>query len=188
MSNALHRSLLRNPPRAVNGDGAYIIDDSGKRYLDACGGAAVSCLGHSHPEVIAAVQQQVEKLPYAHTSFFTTDVLEELADTLVECAPGMGKVMLLSGGSEAVEAALKLSRQYFLESGEPDRHLFIARRQSYHGNTLGALAVGGNEWRRESFRPLLVAGHHIAPCFEYRERLATETRDEYCERVAVELE
>jgi adenosylmethionine-8-amino-7-oxononanoate aminotransferase len=188
MSKALHRSLLRNPPRAVAGDGAYLIDDSGKRYLDACGGAAVSCLGHSHPEVIAAVQKQVEKLPYAHTSFFTTDVLEELADTLVEGAPGMGKVMLLSGGSESVEAALKLSRQYFLESGEPDRHLFIARRQSYHGNTLGALAVGGNEWRRESFRPLLVEGHHIAPCFEYRERLETETQDEYCERVGAELE
>jgi adenosylmethionine-8-amino-7-oxononanoate aminotransferase len=188
MSKALHRSLLRNPPHAVAGDGAYLIDDSGKRYLDACGGAAVSCLGHSHPEVIAAVQKQVEKLPYAHTSFFTTDVLEELADTLVEGAPGMGKVMLLSGGSESVEAALKLSRQYFLESGEPDRHLFIARRQSYHGNTLGALAVGGNEWRRESFRPLLVEGHHIAPCFEYRERLETETQDEYCERVGAELE
>ena len=148
----------------------------------------MSCLGHSHPDVIAAVQKQVEKLPYAHTSFFTTDVLEELADTLVEGAPGMGKVMLLSGGSESVEAALKLSRQYFLESGEPDRHLFIARRQSYHGNTLGALAVGGNEWRRESFRPLLVEGHHIAPCFEYRERLESETQDEYCERVGVELE
>jgi adenosylmethionine-8-amino-7-oxononanoate aminotransferase len=188
MSKALHRSLLRKPPHAVAGDGAYLIDDSGKRYLDACGGAAVSCLGHSHPEVIAAVQKQVEKLPYAHTSFFTTDVLEELADTLVEGAPGMGKVMLLSGGSESVEAALKLSRQYFLESGEPDRHLFIARRQSYHGNTLGALAVGGNEWRRESFRPLLVEGHHIAPCFEYRERLETETQDEYCERVGAELE
>jgi adenosylmethionine-8-amino-7-oxononanoate aminotransferase len=188
MSRALHRSLLRNPPHAVAGDGAYLIDDSGKRYLDACGGAAVSCLGHSHPDVIAAVQKQVEKLPYAHTSFFTTDVLEELADTLVEGAPGMGKVMLLSGGSESVEAALKLSRQYFLESGEPDRHLFIARRQSYHGNTLGALAVGGNEWRRECFRPLLVEGHHIAPCFEYRERLESETQDEYCERVGVELE
>jgi len=188
MSKAIHRSLLRNPPHAVAGDGAYLIDDSGKRYLDACGGAAVSCLGHSHPDVIAAVQKQVEKLPYAHTSFFTTDVLEELADTLVEGAPGMGKVMLLSGGSESVEAALKLSRQYFLESGEPDRHLFIARRQSYHGNTLGALAVGGNEWRRESFRPLLVEGHHIAPCFEYRERLESETQDEYCERVGVELE
>ena len=188
MSKAIHRSLLRNPPHAVAGDGAYLIDDSGKRYLDACGGAAVSCLGHSHPDVIAAVQRQVEKLPYAHTSFFTTDVLEELADTLVEGAPGMGKVMLLSGGSESVEAALKLSRQYFLESGEADRHLFIARRQSYHGNTLGALAVGGNEWRRESFRPLLVEGHHIAPCFEYRERLGTEAQDEYCERVSVELE
>ena len=188
MSKAIHRSLLRNPPHAVAGDGAYLIDDSGKRYLDACGGAAVSCLGHSHPDVIAAVQKQVEKLPYAHTSFFTTDVLEELADTLVEGAPGMGKVMLLSGGSESVEAALKLSRQYFLESGEPDRHLFIARRQSYHGNTLGALAVGGNEWRRESFRPLLVEGHHIAPCFEYRERLESETQDEYCERFGDELE
>jgi hypothetical protein len=188
MSNVLHRSLLHNPPRAVAGDGSYIIDDSGKRYLDACGGAAVSCLGHSHAEVIAAIQKQVEKLPYAHTSFFTTDVLEELADTLVDGAPGMGKVMLLSGGSEAVEAALKLSRQFFLESGEPDRHLFIARRQSYHGNTLGALAVGGNKWRRESFRPLLVPGHHVAPCFEYRERLESETQDEYSERVAVELE
>ena len=148
----------------------------------------MSCLGHSHPDVIAAIQKQVEKLPYAHTSFFTTDVLEELADTLVDGAPGMGKVLLLSGGSESVEAALKLSRQYFLESGEPDRHLFIARRQSYHGNTLGALAVGGNEWRRESFRPLLVAGHHIAPCFEYREREETETQEEYSERVGVELE
>ncbi len=188
MSKVLHRSLLRNPPHAVKGDGPYLIDDTGKRYLDACGGAAVSCLGHSHPDVIAAVQKQVEKLPYAHTSFFTTDVLEELADTLVEAAPGMGKVLLLSGGSESVEAALKLSRQYFLEAGEAGRHLFIARRQSYHGNTLGALAVGGNEWRRESFRPLLVAGHHIAPCFEYRERLETETQDEYCERVCVELE
>ena len=188
MSKVLHRSLIRHPPHAVAGDGAYLIDDSGRRYLDACGGAAVSCLGHSHPDVIAAVQKQVEQLPYAHTSFFTTDVLEELADTLVEGAPGMGKVLLLSGGSEAVEAALKLSRQYFVESGEPDRHLFIARRQSYHGNTLGALAVGGNEWRRESFRPLLVAGHHIAPCFEYRERHNTETAEEYCIRVSAELE
>jgi adenosylmethionine-8-amino-7-oxononanoate aminotransferase len=188
MSSVLHRSLLRNPPHAVAGDGSYLIDDTGKRYLDACGGAAVSCLGHSHPAVIAAIQKQVATLPYAHTSFFTTDVLEELADTLVESAPGMGKVMLLSGGSEAVEAALKLSRQFFLESGEPDRHLFIARRQSYHGNTLGALAVGGNEWRRESFRPLLVPGHHIAPCFEYRERLDSETQEEYGKRVAFELE
>ena len=188
MSYALHRNLRKNPPHAVKGDGAYLIDDSGKRYLDASGGAAVSCLGHSHPAIIEAIQQQVASLPYAHTSFFTTDVLEGLAETLVKGAAGMGKVLLLSGGSETVEAALKLSRQYFLEAGEPKRHLFIARRQSYHGNTLGALAVGGNEWRRESFRPLLVAGHHIAPCFEYRERSNEETREEYCERITRELE
>jgi len=188
MSYALHRSLLSDPPYAVKGEGAYLIDASGKRYLDACGGAAVSCLGHSHPAIIEAIQKQVEQLPYAHTSFFTTEALEELAEILVKGAPGMGKVLLLSDGSETVEAALKLSRQYFLESGEPDRHLFIARRQSYHGNTLGALAVGGNEWRRESFRPLLVDGHHIAPCFEYRERAADETQEEYCDRVTLELE
>ncbi len=188
MSYALHRNLLTKLPSAVTGDGPYIIDAAGIRYLDACGGAAVSCLGHSHPVVIEAIQKQVERLPYAHTAFFTTQVLEELAQVLVEGAPGMGKVLLLSGGSEAVEAALKLSRQYFLESGEPDRHLFIARRQSYHGNTLGALAVGGNEWRREPFRPLLIAGHHIAPCFEYRERSDDESQQEYCDRVTLELE
>ena len=188
MSYVLHRNLKKNPPRAIKGNGAYLIDHNGKRYLDASGGAAVSCLGHSHPAIIEAIQQQAATLPYAHTSFFTTDVLEELAQTLVKGAPGMGKVLLLSGGSETIEAALKLSRQYFLEVGEPNRHLFIARRQSYHGNTLGALAVGGNEWRRESFRPLLVDGHHIAPCFEYRERNDIETQEEYCERVAVELE
>jgi adenosylmethionine-8-amino-7-oxononanoate aminotransferase len=115
MSFALHRNLLKRPPRAVRGDGAHLIDSAGKRYFDASGGAAVSCLGHSHPAIIEAIQKQVEKLPYAHTSFFTTDVLEELAETLVTGAPGMSKVLLLSGGSEAVEAALKLSRQYFLE-------------------------------------------------------------------------
>ena len=179
---------MSTPVRAVRGDGSYLIDDSGKRYLDACGGAAVSCLGHSHPAVIEAIQKQVAKLPYAHTSFFTTDVLEELADTLVAGAPGMANVLLLSGGSEAVEAALKLSRQYFLEAKQPKRHLFIARRQSYHGNTLGALAVGGNEWRRESFRPLLAEGHHIAPCFEYRERPENESQQDYCDRVSAELE
>ena len=188
MSYALHRNLLATPPHAIKGDGVHLIDDTGKRYLDACGGAAVSCLGHSHPAVIEAVQKQVERLPYAHTSFFTTDVLEELAETLVKAAPGMGKVLLLSGGSEAVEAALKLSRQYFLESGQHRKHLFIARRQSYHGNTLGALAVGGNEWRRAPFRPLLKAGHHVAPCFEYRERKASETQDAYGARTADDLE
>lgn len=188
MTNALHRTLLSTPIRAAYGDGCYIVDESGKRYLDGCGGAAVSCLGHSHPSVIEAVQKQIAKLPYAHTSFFTTAILEDLADMMVSNAPGMGKVMLLAGGSEAIEASLKLARQFHLESGEPDRKHFIARRQSYHGNTLGALSVGGNEWRREPFRPLLLAGNHIAPCYEYRDQRRCESAQEYGLRIADELD
>ena len=187
MSHVLHRNLKREPPRASSGDGPYVIDSDGKRYLDGCGGAAVSCLGHSHPALIAAAQRQIETLPYAHTSFFTTDVMEELADTLVAWAPGMGKVLLVSGGSEAIEAALKLSRQYFVEKGESGRHLFIARRQSYHGNTLGALAVGGNEWRRKHFSALMVPGNHISPCIAYRGMHAGESAEQYGLRVAGEL-
>ncbi len=187
MSHVLHRSLLQAPSRAARGDGVYVVDADGNRYLDGCGGAAVSCLGHSHPAVIEAIRSQVGQLPYAHTSFFTTDVMEELADRMVGAAPGMNKVLLLSGGSEATEAALKLSRQYFVEAGQPKRHLYIARRQSYHGNTLGALATGGNEWRREKFAPILVAGHHISACYEYRGRTPDESAADYGQRVANEL-
>lgn len=188
MGHVIHRNLQQTPPRAVCGDGVYVIDADGNRYLDGCGGAAVSCLGHSHPDVTNAIRAQVDVLPYAHTSFFTTDVMEALADKLVAHAPGMHRVLLLSGGSETIEAALKLSRQYFVEIGEPDRHLFIARRQSYHGNTLGALAVGGNEWRRAAFAPLMVKGNHIAPCFAYREQREDESVEEYGQRTADELE
>ena len=188
MSHVLHRSLKHEPPRAVRGDGPYIIDSEGRRYLDGCGGAAVSCLGHSHPVVIEAVQKQIAEMPYAHTSFFTTERMEDLAAMLAAATPGMDRVLLVSGGSETIEAALKLSRQYFVEKGEPQRHLFIARRQSYHGNTLGALAVGGNEWRRQNFAPLMVAGNHISPCFEYRDRHGDESAEEYGLRVANELD
>ena len=188
MSHVLHRSLRQEPVYAVQGDGVYVIGKDGSRYLDACGGAAVSCLGHNHPTVISAVCEQVASLPYAHTSFFTTTALEELGDALVGRAPGMSKVMLLSGGSEAMEAALKLSRQYFVERGETQREFFIARRQSYHGNTLGALGVGGNEWRRKMFAPLLKQGHHVAPCFEYHDREANESPQDYAGRLANELE
>lgn len=188
MSHVLHRNLKQLPPRARRGDGSYIIDWDGKRYLDGCGGAAVSCLGHSHPALIEAAQRQVETLPYAHTSFFTTDVMEALADTLATNAAGMGKVLLVSGGSEAIEAALKLSHQYFVEKGEATRHLFIARRQSYHGNTLGALSVGGNEWRRKHFSAIMVPGNHIAPCIAYRGMLNGETEEQYGLRVANELQ
>ena len=188
MNHVLHRSLLQVPARAARGEGVYVVDTDGNRYLDACGSAAVSCLGHSHPAVIEAIRAQVGILPYAHTSFFTTDVMEALADKLAAHAPGMARVLLVTGGSETIEAALKLTRQYFVEKGDVDRHLFIARRQSYHGNTLGALAVGGNEWRRAHFAALMVPGNHIAPCFEYRERSDEETAEDYGRRAANELE
>jgi adenosylmethionine-8-amino-7-oxononanoate aminotransferase len=171
------------------GDGMYIVDVEGKRYLDASGGAAVSSLGHSDPDVRAAITTQVERLAFAHTAFFTSEPAEELAGTLIEGAPdGIEWVYFTSGGSEAVEAALKLARQYFVEIGEPRRYRFIARRQSYHGNTLGALAVGGNAARRELFRPLLTEATHIAPCYGYRGMEAGEGEEAYGRRVADELE
>ena len=188
MNHVLPRSLLQVPARAARGEGVSVIDTDGNHYLDGCGGAAVSCLGHSHPAVIEAIRTQVGELPYAHTSFFTTEVMEALADKLVSHAPGMGKVLLVCGGSETIEAALKLTRQHFVEKGDIDKRLFIARRQSYHGNTLGALAVGGNEWRRAHFAALMVPGHHIAPCFEYRERRDDESAEDYAQRAANELE
>ena len=184
-----HRTTKGSLPVAVAGDGCYIIDAAGKRYLDGSGGAAVSCLGHSDEGVRAALHDQLDRLAFAHTGFFTTEAAERLADTLVAHAPeGIDRVYLVSGGSEAVEAALKLARQYFMEIGQPSRHRVIARRQSYHGNTLGALAAGGNEWRRAQFAPLLVETTHIAPCYEYRDRAEGESPEAYGRRVADALE
>ena len=189
MSHILHRRLHAELPIAVAGRGITLIDSTGKTYLDASGGAAVSCLGHSHPDVLAAMHAQIDRLAYAHTSFFTTAVAEELADHLIAHAPpGTSHAYLVSGGSEAVEAALKLARQYFVEIGQPEREHFIARRQSYHGNTLGALAVGGNAWRRRQFAPLLIDVAHVAPCYEYRDRRPGESAEAYGTRLAQELE
>lgn len=176
-------------PTAVRGEGCYIYDIAGRAYLDGSGGAAVSCLGHSDADVRSAIHEQLDRLAFAHTGFFTSQAAEGLADLLAANAPeGIEKVYLLSGGSESVEAALKLARQYFLETGEPGRHRVIARRQSYHGNTLGALAAGGNAWRREKYAPLLVETSHIAPCYEYREREEGESTHDYGQRAANELE
>lgn len=189
MSHVFHRSLTHSYPMAVRGEGPYLIDSNNRRYLDASGGAAVSCLGHSDPQVIEAVRQQVGQLAYAHTSFFTTQVMEELADFLVARAPeGIASVYFVSGGSEAIEAALKLARQYFIEVGQPQRKHLIARRQSYHGNTLGALATGGNEWRRRQFEPLLIGVSHVSPCYAYREQQPGETVEAMGVRLAAELE
>src|SRR5690606_12116831 len=189
MSHVFHRDPRQAYPVAVRGEGPYLIDRDGKRYLDASGGAAVSCLGHSDEAVIGAIRRQLERLPFAHTSFFTNEPMEALADELVRRAPeSFDRVYFVSGGSEAMEAALKLARQYFVEKGEPQRSKLIARRQSYHGNTLGALAVGGNVWRRRQFQPLLVDVAHVSPCYAYRGKGDTESEDQYGERLAKELE
>jgi adenosylmethionine-8-amino-7-oxononanoate aminotransferase len=189
MSHLIHRSLRAVPPVAVAQHGIEIVDADGRRYLDASGGAAVSCLGHGHPDVLAAMHAQIDKVAYAHTSFFTTDAAEALADSLAARAPpGLGNVYLVSGGSEAMEAALKLARQSCVERGEPERNVFIARRQSYHGNTLGALSVGGNEWRRRAFGPLLVDVARVSACFEYRGRHEHESQEAYTSRLVAELE
>ena len=188
-SHVLHRSLRQSYPAAVRGEGAYLIDQEGKRYLDASSGAAVSCVGHNHPSVVAAMRAQLDNLEYAHTSFFTTAAAEMLGDELVAHAPGpMSHVYFVSGGSEGIEAALKMARQYFVERSEPNRRHFIARWQSYHGNTLGALAIGGNAWRREMFAPILAPSHHIAPCYAYRGLKAGETAADYGRRMADELD
>lgn len=173
----------------MRGEGVYLFDAEGKRYLDASGGAAVSCLGHSDRTVVEAIQHQLDALPFAHTSFFSNAPMEQLADTLVAHSAGaFDKAYFVSGGSEAIEASLKLARQYFVERGESQRRYVIARNQSYHGNTLGALAVGGNLARRRQFEPLLIDARHVSPCFAYRGMRAEESEAAYGERLAHELE
>ncbi len=187
-THILHRQMSHALPVATGGQGLTITDAQGRQYIDASGGAAVSCLGHGHAEVLAAMHAQLDRLAYAHTSFFTSQPAEELADILVQGAPaGISHAYFVSGGSEAVEAALKMARQYFVEIGQPQRRHFIARRQSYHGNTLGALAVGGNAWRRRQFSPLLIDVTHVAPCYEYRDRRGDESAEAYGLRLVAEL-
>jgi len=202
MTNVFHRHTQGQYPTAARGDGIRIIDTDGKAYIDASGGAAVSCLGHSHPAVTQAIKDQLDSIAFAHTSFFTNEPMEQLATLLVDSANRIGgdgdgspendpfsNVYFLSGGSEAVEAALKMARQYHWETGKSGRKHIIARRQSYHGNTLGALSAGGNFWRRAPFDPILLpVAHHIAPCFAYREQEDGEAEDAYTERTAGDLE
>ena len=189
MSHVFPRHCHKTPPTALRGEGCYLYDSTGKEYLDGSGGAAVSCLGHGDADVIAAVQKQVAELAFAHTGFLTSDPAEALATLLAQHAPGtLDKVYFVSGGSEATEAALKLARQYFVEVGQSQRRHLVARKQSYHGNTIGALSAGGNELRKRPFAPLLVEVSHIAPCYEYTLRDEKESAAEYGLRAAQDLE
>lgn len=189
MNHVFPRHTKIQPPVVSGGRGCYLFDQSGKQYLDGSGGAAVSCLGHGDAGVISAVKAQIDKIAFAHTGFFTSEPAETLADLLVSKAPeGIERVYFVSGGSEATEAAIKLARQYFVEKGELSRSSLIARKQSYHGNTIGALSAGGNEWRRAQFGPLLLDVSHIDPCYDYRLRLPDETPEAYGLRAADALE
>src|SRR5437868_5625004 len=190
ISRVLHRSLRETPPKAIGGEGVYLFAEDGRRVIDASGGAAVSCLGHQHPRVIAAIAKQASTLAYAHTAFFSSEPAEALAETLVGHEPGgLAYAYFVSGGSEAIEASIKLARQYFIERDEPQRQHFIARRQSYHGNTLGALAAGGNAWRRAPYAPLLSdAFSHVTPAFAYHEKHDGESDAQFVARLAAELE
>lgn len=189
-SRVLHRSLRETPPKAIGGEGVYLFAEDGRRIIDASGGAAVSCLGHQHPRVIAAITKQASTLAYAHTAFFSSEPAEALAERLVGHEPGgLAYAYFVSGGSEAIEASIKLARQFFIERGEPQRQHFIARRQSYHGNTLGALAAGGNAWRRAPYAPLLSdAFSHVTPAFAYHEKHEGESDAQFVARLAAELE
>ncbi|HWL83810.1 MAG TPA: aspartate aminotransferase family protein [Roseomonas sp.] len=190
MSRILHRSLRKDPLMAVSGRGLLVQGAEGPPVIDASGGAAVACIGHGDPRVVRAITEQAQKLAYAHTVFFTCEAAEELAETLVGHEPGgLSHAYFVSSGSEAMEAALKLARQYFLEIGQPQRSRFIARRQSYHGNTLGALGLGGNMARREPYEPLLATCFsHVSPCFAYRGQKEGESDADYVARLAAELE
>ena len=188
-SNIFPRHSSYELPMSAYGEGCYIIDSNGKKYLDGSCGAAVSCLGHSDNSVREAIIEQTQKLAYTHTSFFTNEPAERLANILSKNSPiGLDKVYFVSSGSEAIEASLKLAKQYFNELGKPKKHKIISRKQSYHGNTLGALAVGGNVWRRSFFEDLLIETSLISPCYKYRHQRADESEIDYGLRVANELE
>ena len=189
MSNVFPRNPRLEIPQIESGQGCYLTDRDGKVYLDGSGGAVVSCLGHGDPEVVGAIKAQLDRIAFAHTGFFTSEPAEKLAAQLARHAPGdLDRVFFVSGGSEANEACLKLARQYFVEKGEETRIRIISRRQSYHGNTLGALATGGNYLRRKPYAPLLIETEQVAPCYAYREAFDGETAEEYGLRVAGELD
>ena len=188
-NHVFHRSTRSNMPVVVGGRGIELVTADGRRFIDACGGAAVSCLGHGHPAVTRAIARQAGTIAYAHTSFFTNEPAEALADCLAAAAPAaLSRVYFVDNGSAAVETALKMARQYQIERGVPGRTRVISRTQSYHGNTLGALAVSGNAGRRAPYEPFLFEASRIEPCFQYRHARKGQTAEEYGRQAADALE
>ncbi|KAF2204908.1 aminotransferase [Delitschia confertaspora ATCC 74209] len=186
----LHRRIPNEPPKCVASSGNYLGLVDGRQILDATGGAAVAAIGHGNARVKAAMMRQMDEVSYVHTSFFTTTASEELGRMLIDSTKGqMARAVIYSSGSEAMEASMKLARQYFLELSQPDRTKFIARKESYHGTTIGALSMGGHLARRKFFEPLLLGNiTHVSACNEYRGPMEGESVREYVARLARELD
>ena len=190
MSRLIHRDLHGLPDTAVRGEGIRLHLASGRSVIDASGGAAVACIGHGNRRVAVAMAEQAGRMAYAHTGFFTSEPAEALADLLLAGEPGgLSHAFFVSSGSEAMEAAIKLARQYHLERGQKRRTHIIARRQSYHGTTLGALSAGGHVARRAPYEPLLgTAFSKVSPCFAYHWQGSDESEADYVARLEAELE
>lgn len=190
MSRIIQRTLHDVPPVAVSGQGIWLHLDDGRQVIDGSGGAAVACLGHGNRRVAEAIAAQSARMAYAHTGFFTSEPAEALADLLLSDEPGgLTHAFFVSSGSEAMEAAIKLARQYFLEIGQPERFRIIARRQSYHGVTLGGLSAGGHLARRAPYEPILSeAFSRVSPCFAYHYQSPSESDERYVRRLADELD
>jgi adenosylmethionine-8-amino-7-oxononanoate aminotransferase len=189
LSRVLHRTGAI-PPIAISGEGIYLLTADGRRVIDASGGAAVAALGHGNRRIAEAIGRQAAAMAYAHTGTFSNQPAEDLAEILLHDEPGgLTRAWFCSSGSEGNEAAIKLARQYFLEIGQPRRTRTIARRQSYHGTTLGALAAGGNFMRRAYHEPILSQTHSlVSPCFAYRFQNPGESDAQYLDRLTDELE
>jgi adenosylmethionine-8-amino-7-oxononanoate aminotransferase len=158
-----HRNFSKDYPLAVRAEGTYIFDEQGKSYLDASSGAVAVNLGHGVQEIVEAMAAQAMQVAFAHTLRFETPMLNATATQVAELAPaGLDTVYFTSGGSEANESAMKLARQFHLDSGRHGKHLVIGRWQSYHGNSLGSLSAGGDVGRRRTFTPMLVPYPHVS--------------------------
>ncbi|MDQ0742639.1 aminotransferase class III-fold pyridoxal phosphate-dependent enzyme [Pseudomonas sp. W4I3] len=188
MSKVIYKNLNTSPILAVGGAGVWLEDATGKRYLDTCGGVAVSSLGHGHPRIAAAFEREAKKLAWAHAGSFTTAAAEELAERLVAASGGLARAQFLSGGSEVMELAMKIAYQYQCERGLPDKSVFISRRQSYHGSTLGTLSISGNPQRQSVFGRLFAPAEFVSPCYAYRDQRPDESEEQYATRLAEELD
>ncbi|WP_439851703.1 aspartate aminotransferase family protein [Pseudomonas syringae] len=188
MSKVIYKNLNTSPILATGGAGVWLEDATGKRYLDTCGGVAVSSLGHGHPRIAAAFEREAKKLAWAHAGSFTTQAAEQLAESLVAASGGLARAQFLSGGSEVMELAMKIAYQYQCERGLPGKSVFISRRQSYHGSTLGTLSISGNPQRQSVFGPLLPKAEFVSPCYAYRDQRHDESEEQYATRLAEELD